>query len=123
MHRWQRVSTLLLASVVLVTACSSSVKSSTRKTPAVARTPISKPERILVTGDSAALTLGGGIKRWGARNGITVVDAGSLGCTLMDNNLAITFAGVGRRSPDSCHTLENWPVALRTLRPNLVIVL
>jgi hypothetical protein len=86
--------------------------------------PASKPPpKILVVGDSVALTLGGGIQRWGARNRITVHNGGALGCTLMDDNLVITYSGVGRRPADSCRTRETWPVVLRKFRPDLVIAL
>ena len=81
------------------------------------------PKRILVTGDSVALTLGRGIERWGAQRGITVLNAGALGCSLMDDNLTLTEFGVTRRPADSCHQRETWPATLREFRPDLVIVL
>ena len=82
-----------------------------------------KPKKVLVVGDSVALTLGVGIQRWGNRNGITVQNSAVLGCTLMDGNLVKNFAGTVKRVPDFCHTRKDWPTLLRTFKPDVVVAL
>ena len=81
------------------------------------------PKKVLVVGDSVALTLAVGIQRWGKQHGITVQNSAVLGCTLMDGNLVVDYNGTERRKPDSCRTRETWPELLRKFRPNVVIVM
>jgi peptidoglycan/LPS O-acetylase OafA/YrhL len=85
--------------------------------------PSPKPMRVLVVGDSVALTLGRGIERWGARHGITVLNAGAIGCTLMDNDLARQYSGIVDRPADVCRTHTTWPVVLNEFRPTVVVAL
>jgi hypothetical protein len=82
-----------------------------------------KPKSILVVGDSVALTLGIGIQRWGKRSGIVVHNEAVLGCTLMDGNLVMNYAGTVRRPSDSCGTRKSWPALLHKYRPDVVITL
>ena len=70
------------------------------------RPPRSQPvHRVLVVGDSVALTLGRGIERWGAKHGVYVWNAGALGCTLVDGVPVRGYWGVadpaGRLVPHS----------------------
>src|SRR4051794_12594097 len=55
--------------------------------PAAPTTTARRVQRVLVVGDSVALTLGRGIERWGARHGVVVWNAGALGCALVDGAL------------------------------------
>ena len=52
-----------------------------------------------------------------------MLNAGALGCSLMDGDLARTEFGVTKRPADSCHQRETWPSTLREFRPDLVIAL
>ncbi len=79
--------------------------------------------RVLVVGDSVALTLGRGIERWGAANGIAVMNAGALGCSLQDDDLVRGYWGVARRPDDPCRSHETWPHVLDTFAPDTVVVL
>jgi hypothetical protein len=90
---------------------------------APAAEPRATHKKVLVVGDSVALTLGIGIQRWGKQHGIKVQNSAVLGCTLMDDNLVINQSGTVRRKRDFCHTHKDWPALLRKFRPNLVIAL
>lgn len=79
--------------------------------------------RLLVVGDSVALTLGGGIERWGARHGVVVRNAGALGCALIDGAHVRGYWGVAFRPPDSCRTAVTWPGVLADFRPDGILVL
>jgi peptidoglycan/LPS O-acetylase OafA/YrhL/lysophospholipase L1-like esterase len=80
-------------------------------------------QRVMVVGDSVALTLGRGIERWGTRNGVFVWNGGALGCALLDGAEVRGYWGVEDRAADSCHTRETWPDALAKFRPDVVVVL
>jgi peptidoglycan/LPS O-acetylase OafA/YrhL len=96
-------------------SASSSSSSSATTTPRV--------KRVLVVGDSVALTLGRGIERWGAQHGVLVWNAGALGCALVDGALVRSYTGVENRPPDSCHREQSWPKAIDEFRPDVVVVL
>ena len=53
--------------------------------------PHATKKKVLVVGDSVALTLAIGIQAWGKQHGITVQNSAVLGCTLMDNNLVQNY--------------------------------
>jgi peptidoglycan/LPS O-acetylase OafA/YrhL len=80
-------------------------------------------ERILVVGDSVALTLGRGIERWGAQHGVSVLNDGVIGCPLLNGVDVRGYWGVATRSPDPCQTHRTWPKYLSEFKPDLVIVL
>jgi peptidoglycan/LPS O-acetylase OafA/YrhL len=80
-------------------------------------------QRVMVVGDSVALTLGRGIERWGARHGVYVWNGGVLGCALLDGVEVRGYWGVADRPPDSCKTRETWPAVLAKFRPDVVVVL
>jgi peptidoglycan/LPS O-acetylase OafA/YrhL len=95
-----------------------------RAASAASTTPTIAPvRRVLVTGDSVALTLGRGIERWGKSHGVLVWNGGALGCTLVDDVLVRSSTGIARRPPDSCHRAETWPKAIDQFRPDVVVVL
>ncbi|MDZ4827484.1 MAG: SGNH hydrolase domain-containing protein, partial [Actinomycetota bacterium] len=79
--------------------------------------------RVLVVGDSVALTLGRGIERWGAANDISVLNAGALGCALLHDADVRGYWGVDHRPFDSCQTRTTWPAMLDEFRPDAVVVL
>jgi peptidoglycan/LPS O-acetylase OafA/YrhL len=79
--------------------------------------------RVLVTGDSVALTLGRGVERWGTRHGVYVWNGGALGCTLLDGAQVRGYWGVQTRPRDSCRTHETFPAAIRKFDPDVVVVL
>jgi len=86
--------------------------------------PESRPvKRILVVGDSVALTLGRGIERWGAQHGVAVLNDGVIGCPLLLGVDVRGYWGVASRPPDICQTLRTWPKYLSEFRPDLVIAL
>ncbi|MGZ6925420.1 MAG: DUF459 domain-containing protein [Acidimicrobiia bacterium] len=77
--------------------------------------------RIMVVGDSVALTLGRGLERWGPPNGVAVFNDGRAYCPI---------ARGGRLAATLGHTAEAcadwptaWPAALRRFQPDLVVVL
>ncbi len=79
--------------------------------------------RILVVGDSVALTLGRGIQRWGARLGIEVSNYGKLGCGLLDNADVRGYWGIEHRGVDACGVRQQWRQAIAALHPDVVVVL
>ena len=85
--------------------------------------PPQRVQRVLVVGDSVALTLGRGIERWGASHGVFVWNGGALGCALIDGAEVRGSWGVTDRPSDSCRTHETWPGALAKFRPDVIVVL
>ena len=87
--------------------------------------PDAKPRvrRVMLVGDSVALTLGRGIERWGAAHGVFVWNGGALGCSLLAGAEVRGYWGVEDRPPDRCNTRETWPKALAAFRPDVVVVL
>jgi hypothetical protein len=79
--------------------------------------------RVLIVGDSAALTLGRGIERWGARNHIAVLNDGKLGCGLLNGAEVRGYWGVETRDADPCRQRANWERVVPTFRPDVVVVL
>jgi peptidoglycan/LPS O-acetylase OafA/YrhL/lysophospholipase L1-like esterase len=88
-------------------------------------TTVAKPtlSRVLVVGDSVALTLGRGIERWGAQRGVSVLNGGKLGCSLLDDAQVKGYWGVKYQPPDSCQTQSQWSGQLAQFRPDLVVVM
>ncbi len=79
--------------------------------------------RVMVVGDSVALTLGRGIERWGAAHGVYVLNGGALGCPLLADVDVRGYWGVTYQPPDRCGTRETWPKVLAEFRPDVVVVL
>ena len=80
-------------------------------------------KRILIVGDSVALTLGRGIERWGAKRGIAVLNDGVIGCPLLNGVEVRGYWGIATRPEDPCETLKTWPKFLKEFKPNLIISL
>jgi peptidoglycan/LPS O-acetylase OafA/YrhL len=80
-------------------------------------------QRVLLVGDSVALTLGRGIERWGAAHGVFVWNGGALGCSLLSGVDVRGYFGVEYRPPDRCNTRETWPKVLAEFKPDVVVVL
>jgi len=96
--------------------------SSSRPPTTHATTP-ARIRRIMVVGDSVALTLGRGIERWGAVHDTVVLNDGKLGCALLDGARVRGYWGVESRPPDSCHIRDQWKHDIQEFRPDLVVVL
>jgi hypothetical protein len=78
-------------------------------------------KRVLVVGDSLALTLGRGIERWGAKNGITVLNDGIIGCPIMNGVTVRGYWGISERPDDPCKTHSQWPKLLQEFKPDLIV--
>jgi peptidoglycan/LPS O-acetylase OafA/YrhL len=98
----------------------STTASATSTSATAARVRVS---RVLVVGDSVALTLGRGIERWGAKNGVYVWNRGGLGCALLTGMEVRGYWGVQTRPADSCGTQESWPKDIKEFDPQVVVVL
>jgi peptidoglycan/LPS O-acetylase OafA/YrhL len=85
--------------------------------------PMPRVRRVLVVGDSVALTLGRGVERWGAAHGVFVWNGGALGCSLLEGADVRGNWGVAYQPADRCHTRENWPKVLTEFRPDVIVVL
>jgi hypothetical protein len=79
--------------------------------------------RVLLVGDSVALTLGRGMQRWGTQHDISVLNYGRLGCGLLNGAEVRGYWGVERRRADPCGLHAQWTSVLRTFRPDVVVVL
>jgi lysophospholipase L1-like esterase len=110
-----RSAAAVLSGLSRITASPSPVSASPATAPAVSR--------VLVVGDSVALTLGRGIERWGAKHGVYVWNGGALGCTLLDGVPVRGYWGVQTRPADSCRTHETFPDAIKKFDPDVVVVL
>ncbi len=99
--------------------------------PVASRTKGSKParatarpvRRIMIVGDSVALTLGRGIERWGQQHGVAVLNEGVIGCPLLVGADVRGYWGVAHRDADMCQTHRTWPQLLEQFRPDLVLAL
>jgi hypothetical protein len=82
--------------------------------------PAPRPvKRIMIVGDSVALTLGRGIERWGAQHGVAVLNDGVIGCPLL---IGVDVRGYwGRSRPPDVPTPETWPKYLSEFQPDLVL--
>ncbi len=80
-------------------------------------------QRVLVVGDSVALTLGRGIERWGARHGVDVRNYGRLGCGLLDGAAVRGYWGIETRTIDPCHLREQWAKVVAEFHPDVVVAL
>ncbi|HEY1738491.1 MAG TPA: acyltransferase family protein [Acidimicrobiia bacterium] len=81
------------------------------------------PQRVLIVGDSVALTLGRGIERWGAAHGMQVENEGQLGCGLLNGAEVRGYWGVETRNADPCRQVPLWQQRIATFRPDVVVVL
>jgi peptidoglycan/LPS O-acetylase OafA/YrhL len=89
-----------------------------------AAAPAPRPvRRIMIVGDSVALTLGRGIERWGAQPGVTVLNDGVIGCPLLVGVDVRGYWGVATRDADMCQTHKTWPKYLAEFEPDLVLAL
>jgi hypothetical protein len=79
--------------------------------------------RVMIVGDSVALTMGRGIERWGAAHGVYVLNGGALGCPLLAGVEVRGYWGVSHQPADRCNTREAWPKVLAEFRPEVVVVL
>jgi peptidoglycan/LPS O-acetylase OafA/YrhL len=110
---------------VLAASRAAESTSSTAPSPSTSGTTAApvRVSRVLVVGDSVALTLGRGIERWGAKNGVYVWNRGGLGCALLTGMEVRGYWGVQTRPSDSCETHESWPKDIKEFDPQVVVVL
>jgi hypothetical protein len=80
-------------------------------------------KRVMIVGDSVALTLGRGIERWGAQNGVTVLNDGLNGCPLLVGAEVRGYWGVVTRPADMCQADRRWPSYLAEFKPDVVLAL
>jgi peptidoglycan/LPS O-acetylase OafA/YrhL len=111
---------VLAAAQHMLTTTTTTANHSTSAPRTTAAPPV---RRVLVVGDSVALTLGRGIERWGTQHGVLVWNGGALGCALVDGVLVRSYTGVESRPPDSCNREQSWPKVINEFRPDVVVVL
>jgi Acyltransferase family len=79
--------------------------------------------RVLIFGDSAALTLGDGLVKWGPASGkVQVWDAGKLGCPVGRGG-AIRYLGQVIDDYGYCDWTTTLPQEISTIQPQLILVL
>ena len=79
--------------------------------------------RVLVSGDSAALTMGDGLQKFAAKgNDMVVADAGKLGCSIGRGGL-IRYLGESRATYDYCDWEAELNNELPTIRPHVIVAL
>jgi lysophospholipase L1-like esterase len=84
----------------------------------------SRSPRVMVIGDSVALTVGRGLERWGARTGrADVVNLASVGCGLARGG-ELLWPGQGfRPPPDACDWTERLVEDVERYAPDVVVAL
>jgi peptidoglycan/LPS O-acetylase OafA/YrhL len=112
------------ASVLAAARAAQSVLVTAKSPPSTARVVAAAGvHRVLVVGDSVALTLGRGIERWGTKHGVFVWNGGAIGCSLLNGASVRGYWGVQSRPADPCHTHESIPTVIREFDPQVVVVL
>jgi len=89
------------------------------------KTPLAVGEkpRVLILGDSAAYTLGGGLEKWGRTTGLEQVwDAGKLGCSVGRGGM-IRYLGEARAVHDYCDWTSDFPQQLAPVKPHVIMVM
>jgi len=82
-----------------------------------------EPPRILVLGDSAALTLGNGLERWATDTGAAKVwNAGKLGCSVGRGGL-LQYVGQVRATYDYCDWSQTFVPEVAGIQPHIVLAL
>jgi len=90
--------------------------------PRVALTPGQAP-RVLIFGDSAALTLGDGLVKWGPATGrLQVWDAGKLGCPVGRGG-AIRYLGQVIQDYGYCDWTATLPQEISEIQPQVILVM
>jgi peptidoglycan/LPS O-acetylase OafA/YrhL len=80
-----------------------------------------RPERVLVVGDSVALTLGRGVERWGLDHDVAVWNLGRKMCGIPRAPVQVGFEEI--RSPSCERWPAMWAAAIDGFDPDVVIVL
>ncbi|MGZ4682012.1 MAG: DUF459 domain-containing protein [Acidimicrobiales bacterium] len=82
-----------------------------------------EPPRVLILGDSAALTLGNGLERWGHdTGGMKVWNAGKLGCSVGRGGM-LKYIDQIRSSYDYCDWTQTFPDEISSIQPHVVLAL
>jgi peptidoglycan/LPS O-acetylase OafA/YrhL len=82
-----------------------------------------EPPRVLLVGDSAALTLGNGLERWAGENGsMKVWNAGKLGCSVGRGGL-LQYVGQIRTTYDYCDWSTTFVPDVAGIQPHVVVAL
>lgn len=80
-----------------------------------------RPARVLVVGDSVALTLGRGIERWGMANGVAVWNLGRRTCGIPRGPIHVGLREV--HSPECSGWPTIWSAAIDGFDPDVIVVL
>jgi peptidoglycan/LPS O-acetylase OafA/YrhL len=79
------------------------------------------PERVLIVGDSVALTLGRGLERWGAAHEVAVWNLGRPTCGIPRSPILVAFETIRSETCEAWPRL--WSTAVAGFAPDVVIVL
>ncbi len=102
-------------------ATAASAPSPTRTTKSATPTAIAtRPARIVLLGDSVAMTLGRGLPR---TPGVTIIDDGILGCGVTTLSPYRYFGAVHTLPPECAHWSATWRADVAAAHPNVVAVL
>jgi peptidoglycan/LPS O-acetylase OafA/YrhL len=113
-----------LAPTTTVTVRPVSVGGVTTK-PMVAKVPLAPGEapRVLLLGDSALLTLGGGLVHWGPQTGaLQVWDAGKLGCPIGRGG-SYLYLGTVIQDYGYCNWTQDFPREIASIRPQVIVAM
>jgi hypothetical protein len=87
--------------------------------PATSAQPVT---RMMMVGDSVAITLGRGLERWGPAHGVQVLNDGRLYCGIV--RVGRLAASLGHTSNAACTDWSTrWGTTLASFRPQVVVVL
>lgn len=79
------------------------------------------PQRVMIVGDSVALTLGRGLERWGSAHGVAVWNLGRPTCGIPRAEVHVGFEAVKSETCEAWPRL--WAAAVEGFRPDVVVVL
>jgi lysophospholipase L1-like esterase len=130
---WVVAPAAVVAVVVLVVATTAGGRPTLAETAADARrsAPVTAPPtgtdgvptRVLVVGDSIALSLAEGIRGEFAAHGVTVLDEGMLGCGIVSTGKVWIAGEMETISPKCADWAERWGRAEADFAPDVVVVL
>lgn len=83
----------------------------------------SRPVRVLVLGDSVAISIGSGLATWGDGNGaMDVATQGRIGCGVVRGGDVRTAFAEGPYDPACSSWPTEWPALIRDLRPDVIVL-
>jgi len=135
LHSWRRLAVVpAVAGVVavLMIATSGNQPLAAPAEPARPPVPTSSPtspvatpadRRVLVVGDSVALTLAEGLRPAGARSGFVIRNDGTLGCGISHGGRIWYYGRPSPIGPECAQGTERWARAVAEFDPGVVVVL